>query len=277
MNPVPSHDLTTGRLRQVQGGLTVSLIMVPRGSLMKCSRSDRQDELRRRNVNDYSALPVVGGDDRIIGLYDASRWFKEPAPPEPVGNNFTPISEDILIGADASIFDFIRTADSHPTRFVVREHGIAGMVSLSDIQHLPVRAALFTLITGFEMAMAALIELVWPNGDWQTNLNPERRAYLADEITKAREQDTYTGDLVLTQFCDKATLVRKTQRLKWSNRQIMALTGRAEKLRNKLAHGNHYAATIDEAEAICRMVRGVFDLQEQIEQLLSPTAPSQDA
>lgn len=277
MKPVPSKDLTTDRLRQVQGGLTVSLIMVPRDNLMKCSRTDRQDDLRHRNVNDYSALPVVEGDDRIIGLYDAARWFKEQAPPEPVGNNFTPLSEDILIGADASIFDFIRTADSYPTRFVVREHGVAGMVSLSDIQHLPVRAALFALITGFEMAMAALIEVVWPNDDWHTHLSPDRREYLESEIRKARRQDAYTGDLVLTQFCDKATLIRKTQRLTWSNRKLTALTGRAEKLRNKLAHGNHYAATIDEAKAICRMVRGVLELQEQIEQLLSPKVETQDA
>lgn len=138
------------------------------GASPLCAPSRRQDALRSQNVNDYSALPVVEGGDRIIGLYNAARWFTDTVPPEPVGNDFTPISEDILIGADASIFDFLRTADSNPTQLVVREHGITGLISLSDIQQLPVRAALFTLITGFEMAMAALIQNVWPNNEWQS-------------------------------------------------------------------------------------------------------------
>lgn len=277
MNPVPSKDLTTRRLRQVQGGLTVSLIMAQRTSLMTCTRSDRQDELRRKNINDYSTLPVVDGDKRIIGLYDASRWFIDSAPSEQVGNDFTPVSESILIGADASIFDFLRSADKNPTQLVVREHGIAGLVTLSDIQHLPVRAALFTLITGFEMVMAALIKTVWPDDEWQSELSGPRRAVLDAEIKKAREQDAYTGDLVLTQFCDKATLIRKTERLTGSKSKLEAVTKKAERLRNKLAHGNHYATKPKDAMAICQLVRDILELQEQIEQHLTPAAQNPDA
>lgn len=269
MNPVPPKDLTPDRLRQVQQGLRVSLIMVPKVNLMTCRPTDRHDELRRLNVDDFSALPVIDSKDRIIGLYDASQWFREVAPAEAIGSGFAPLNEDILIGADASIFDFLRTADDHPTRLVVQGYGVAGLVSLSDIQQLPARAALFTLITGFEMAMAALISSLWPNGEWQAHLNETRRSILAAKIKMAREQDSYTGDLVLTDFCDKATVIRQAEGLGKSVGWLKQVSKAAQKLRDNLAHGNHFAITTEEAKSVCATVRDVLELQEKIGDLLS--------
>ena len=42
------------------------------------------------------------------------------------------------------LLDFVRTADEHSCRLVVDGGRVTGLVSLSDIQKLPVRAALFT-------------------------------------------------------------------------------------------------------------------------------------
>jgi hypothetical protein len=53
------------------------------------------------------------------------------------------LSEANLIGADASILAFVRDADRHKCRLVVSGCEISGLVSLSDLQRLPVRAALF--------------------------------------------------------------------------------------------------------------------------------------
>ena len=78
---------------------------------------------------------------------------------EAIGDDFVPFSEDIVIGADASIIDFVTTADERQTRLVVSGDRVAGLVSLSDLQQLPVRAALFTLITRLEIAMAQRMAL----------------------------------------------------------------------------------------------------------------------
>ena len=68
-----------------------------------------------------------------------------------------PLSEQLLIGADASILDFMMMADRQRCRLVVLESEISGLVSLSDLQRLPVRAALFALITQSEIKMADAI------------------------------------------------------------------------------------------------------------------------
>ena len=56
-------------------------------------------------------MPVVDEKERILGLYCAARWFDRKVPMEAIGDDFVPFSEDIVIGADASIIDFVTTAD----------------------------------------------------------------------------------------------------------------------------------------------------------------------
>ncbi|MGO4843671.1 hypothetical protein AB4144_66485, partial [Rhizobiaceae sp. 2RAB30] len=74
------------------------------------------------------------------------------------------LREAHLIGADASILSFVKEADTRPFRLLVSERGIVGLVSLSDLQKLPVRAALFGLVTGLEMAMTDAILTHDPEG-----------------------------------------------------------------------------------------------------------------
>ena len=52
-----------------------------------------------------------------------------------------------------------RIAD--PCRLVVSGTGIVGLVTLSDLQKLPVRAVLLALLTGLEISMSEAIEQVF--------------------------------------------------------------------------------------------------------------------
>jgi len=86
-----------------------------------------------------------------------------------------PLSEDDMIGADASIVAFVRDADRHKCRLVVSGCEINGLVSLSDLQKLPVRAALFTMVTHLEMVMANFIRRhCGAYAEWQRSLPDER-------------------------------------------------------------------------------------------------------
>lgn len=157
MSWAPNHDASIEKLWRVQSSLTVGLIMVARDGFDTCTPTETAADVQRRNAYSFSYFPVEN-EGRILGLYNAERWFSGIAPDTPVADDFQALSEDILIAADASIFDFIMQADRHPTNLVVSGSQIAGLVSLSDIQQLPVRAALFSAITSFEMAMALVIE-----------------------------------------------------------------------------------------------------------------------
>ena len=103
--------------------------MTQRGSLTTCLASESVGSLVAKNVVDqFSYVPVVR-EGHICGLYNAERWFgKAPLEPEAlVGEDFEPLSEDQLIGADVSIQEFVLSAAERPARLVVSGSEIRGL------------------------------------------------------------------------------------------------------------------------------------------------------
>jgi CBS domain containing-hemolysin-like protein len=131
-----SGDVGLDVLERVQGSLKVGMIMTPRADLMTCQREDRVAAVMAGNVDQFSFIPVVDHNGRYLGLFRAEDWFGRDAPDVPIGDGFEAFSEDLVIGADASIFDFVMKADTRPTRLVVSGHQVAGLISLSDLQQL---------------------------------------------------------------------------------------------------------------------------------------------
>ena len=156
-------DITLGTISAIQAGLTVRLVMTARASLMPCRPEDPVDAVMADNVGQFSFLSVEN-EGRICGLYRAEQWFgREELPSRPIDQDFEPLTEDNLVGSDASILKFLARAVEHPTRLVVSDTEVVGLVCLSDVQKLPVRAALFSVLTALKMAMARRIEETWPD------------------------------------------------------------------------------------------------------------------
>ena len=261
------------QLDAVLATLTVGLIMIPRSQWMTCRPSSLASSVAALNRETmFSTLPVLDeNEQRVLGLYDASQWFNGTAPDAPIGDAFQLLSEDMLVAEDASIFDFLRQADNYATNLVVRSTQIAGLVSLSDIEQLPVRTALFTLINSFEMAMASLIESRIPRpDDWKALLAEGRRKLLDERIAAAKRNDTYTGDLLLTQFCDKHAVMAKAKLLAVPRNELDDRIGKIERLRNDIAHANSFGNSPQKAQKVCAVVRDIYDLKQRI---LAPSKP----
>ena len=254
-------------LEPLRRSLTVNMIMTPRADLETCRRDEPASTVKARNKDNFSFLPVVDGTERkrFLGLYRAERWFGEDAPHEPIADYFEPLSEDHLIGADASIIDFVMQADNHPVRLVVSDDEVAGLVSLSDLQHLPVRAAIFTLITSLEIAMAKRIETEWSHDDatgWMALLSPEQQKDVWKAIRRAKGQDGFVSEIVCTQLSDKVTIILEKGLVSESASEGDFYAIR--KLRNDIAHANYYAETRDTACQVCEVVRKIHEIQEDL-------------
>jgi hypothetical protein len=182
----------------------------------------------------------------------------------------TLLNEHHLIGASASILSFIRNADERPFRLVVSDAGIAGLVSLSDIQALPVRACLFSLVTGLEIAMSETIHATFAASDtWKKHLSEDRQEKIKVEIDKARHAGGIVSELLFTQFADKVTILKKsvfqgrTDRAR-TVQQLQAIEG----LRNKLAHANDYAPDSSRAAEVCVQVRNIMTIRNLLRGML---------
>jgi hypothetical protein len=138
---------------------------------------------------------------------------------------------------------------------VVSGSSITGLVTLSDLQRLPVRAALFALLTGFEIVMTELIrKRLGADDGWLTFLNRTRQAKLRDEIADSKRADGFVDALLFTQFCDKADIIRKASLLPRSKGELEELFKEIQALRDAVAHANEYAASPTDAKHVSRLV-----------------------
>jgi len=253
----------------LHSGLTVKLVSTPRHQLETCGKHEQASVVLGRNPDHFDFIPVL--EDRIpqgsrfIGLFNASEARKDRKIEGPVSASYRPLTEEYLIGADASILEFVVQADSHPCRLVVSGPQIVGLVTLSDLQRLPVRAALFALITGFEMTMIDYIKAVLPEErDWMALLKPIRLEKIQAEISVARAKDAFVDTLLYTQFCDKADIVASNPPTTASKKSLERRLRAIEKLRNSVAHANEYAASPEEARDVCVVIRDLLDLRRQL-------------
>jgi hypothetical protein len=252
-------------------GLTVGLVATPRDELKTCKRADLVSTVLASNSDSYDFIPVLEENPQLqkgfIGLFHASACRKSENIDGAVGKSswLAPLAEGQLIGADASILEFVLSADGHPCRLVVSGSQIVGLVTLSDLQKLPVRAALFALITGFEITMVDYIKATLPEADaWMQMLKPNRREKIKEEISIAVSRDVFVDELLYTQFCDKIDIIK---RLWIKNADIDTIARKfrqLEKLRNSVAHANEYAASPSAAKNVCEVVRDLLDIHQQM-------------
>ncbi len=241
-----------------QERLSVALIATTRSDFEVCRRDEKIGTVLSRVREDFDYLPVqeeLGDQGRIIGILPleelrsaahrntrATRWMQ-------------PLSETWLIGAEGSILSFVLDADSRPFRLVVGSGAIEGLVTLSDLQRLPVRAALFATIMQLEMAMTEIIRRHWgETADWLELLPPGKSTKLQNAIEAARAGDTFVDALLLTLFDDKVTVLQKL----WASAgepSFAADMKAAYRLRNDLAHARGYADTREKASTLCETVR----------------------
>ena len=185
---------------ELHGGLVVERIRVPRGQLKKCRSHDTLSEVA---ATDFDYLPVEDAKRQFVGLLETKDLETATCRVE---ERMSPLSEADLIAADATILDLLRRVRRKPF-LVVTSGGIDGLVAWSDLQKLPVRTALFALVTGFELTMYEAIKRQFGDDDaWLEYLNEKRQGKAKCLFEKRRKKDSHVDLLLCTQFCDKRSI-----------------------------------------------------------------------
>jgi hypothetical protein len=257
-------------LATFQEKLPVRLIATPRSAFKTCRSDEELSIVVRRNKERFDYFPVVEcaegiAEERIIGLVEVIPFMHGAEPRGLVQDHMRRLSEENLIGADASLLTFIRKADRQMCRLVVSGPEISGLVSLSDLQRLPVRAALFAMVTHLEITMANAIRREFnQSADWINRLSPERRSKVREKAALAEAHDTFVETLFFTEFADKVTITRKSSHFQWNKRAFDRDLAQVQSLRDGLAHANDYAATLEAARQVCQTVRLMDQWMERL-------------
>lgn len=247
-------------LSGIEHGLTVSLITTPRHQLVCCGADEPVQRVAQRvPALKFDFLPVQDDRGDFVGLFEITplvditivktgRVDQSP--------HFQRLRERNLIAANAGILRFMSSADEYPCRLVLSDDRIVGLVSLSDLQRLPVRPVIFLLISHLELLMTEVIRQRFGSSDeWLLHLSPTRQSDLREAIAASERTDMYVDALLMTQLCDKRVVIQQSCHLPTPKAQWKRELERIEKLRNLLVHFNDYANTPDQARQSCVNVR----------------------
>lgn len=255
-----------GGLSAYQELLSVSLIATPRTDFVTCAPTHILGDVRelaRDGGFDFVPVESAGAIIAILDLRAAVSRGTE----ESVMSCWDPLAEKHLVGADTSILDFIEQAHEHPFRLLVTHQGISGLVSISDIQQLASRAALFALVTQLELTMARVIRKRSQRDEWKELLAKVRLDEVIALWERARKSSRQVDLLSYTQFCDKTTVIRQLvsfEELGVSKTQFPKNFERFRRLRDDLAHANE----IEASEKTCKTVKSMRDSISKLEAIL---------
>jgi hypothetical protein len=247
----PLGDGSIAAVEAIESAVTVDLIATFEPQLMCCAKTDAIDGLLAdASYAQFDYLPVRS-EDRIVGLLPLAEF--RSAPTDPLGltaeGAMHPLDQSILIASESSVLHYIEEAGPSPCRLVIRDTRIAGIVTISDLQKLAVRPALFVVVTHLELFMAAVIRAHFrerPGEDWLIKLG-DRRYRVEEEWQKLKASGLEIDLMAATQFADKRLILTKSGLLQCSRSQAEREFGAIEDLRNGLAHANNYASTKESA------------------------------
>jgi hypothetical protein len=229
----------------MEASFTVRLISTFEPSLVSCLEDDlvrKVCESDRYRSFDY--LPVKR-DDRIIGLLSMAevKSYSDDST-DPVTKHMRQIDDTTLISSDVGILSFVEHAEEHPCRLVLSGMKIDGIVTLADLQKLPVRPPIFFLITHLELLMATVLRSRFKDDDWLDMLQPTRRKNIEDKWSTLRAGNMEIDRIHATEFCDKRDVILKSDlRLpNLSRTQAEKQLREVEELRNNLAHAGDIAS-----------------------------------
>lgn len=238
-------------LSSLEQGLSVGLIT----TFDPCC-CDVDDDLKqvvgREDLREFDYVPVKEKDG-VVGLLHRSEYDIEPATGQ-VREAMCHLRGDLIISADAGILSYIEGAAERPCRLVLRRSRLDGIVTLSDLQRLPVRPAIFLLITHLELLMSDWIrQRCQSEQDWLKLLDDGRPKGIEKRWEKLQDNDLAIDRLTATHFSDKYKLVVKLGSFEDAGGCENEFY-RIKELRNRVAHAGDYALTQETARETIEVV-----------------------
>lgn len=244
-----------------ESGITAKSIFEP---LKSCPVSENvfpvEETMRMR---DFDVLGVVKAKNSPVIGYVLRTDLKTGK----IEDHLRIITPEILISESAPIAELFSVLSESNFVFVLNKINVEGIVTQADLNKPPVRIYLFGLISLLEMHMGFWIRNHYVEDSWQNEITENRMEIAKDVFSKRKERNQGIDLFECLQFCDKITLLMKSNELRTklsieSRNKGESILSRAEHLRNSLAHSQ---------EEISQGMdwKNIFDTVLWIEKLIS--------
>jgi hypothetical protein len=191
-------------------------------------------------------------------------------------NGVTSLNEKMFMSAREPLVSFLETADAHRFRLLVDGTSIVGIVTLSDLQKLPVYSALFSLIAGVELMLVEWIRRESDGDDnaWLQHLTPNQRGRIDRYRRQAAAKNLEIERLSHASFGQEILAAIGMGLFEMEPELRSGLTELAE-LRHQVCHAADFAATPADALKVPHQVRTLQRLTLAFHKALQPSTDSQ--
>lgn len=180
-------------LEVAQTHAPVMTIATPRHAL-QCRLVNRWRSIERDpQLTDFDQVPLTGRDGhRIEAMYIRGQGRK-------------PLVSDMFMSADAPLLAFVETADVQRFRLLVAQGEVVGLVTLSDLQRLPVYSLLFSLLIAVEVLLTEWIRKACRRqaDEWMQHLQRTHRQMIERHWDKALADNLAIDRLSCSSFSHK--------------------------------------------------------------------------
>lgn len=252
--------------KNIQEVLTVRQIMTPRSKFLCCSTTSRIGEAFYGVPDVYDAIPVVdgpAGDDsaELVGVI----WRREVQGNKPLARVEEILDErpvDRPLPATTPMLEYARSASADRVSLVCNGTEIVGLVTVYDLERLPVRLSLFQHLLYFEQRLGQVIEAIAPDEDTWAGFAPSKREEIKAGIRRSRSRDHLGSPILGIGFTEKVAIARKMLPAAFGPVFKTGLLDHVAPFRNEVAHGLPFAKVEDVPERI-----------RQIDRLLDQISP----
>jgi len=246
-------------LRAIESQLPISLLATR--DLVCCHPDDLvADIVAGRGDNTFSFLPVR--NTSIVGVLPLATNAGKAR----VREVMRPLDDSMLMASDASMLHFIEEADRTQFVFTVDDRRIAGIATLSDLQKLAARPAIFLRVTMLEMMLAEWIRTGAGENRWLRFLDSDNRQKVKRDYRQLRSANSAIDLISVTSFHQKIEIVAALHRGGSFDREPL---DNIRKMRNALAHAHEIGADSVLASSIAQNMREASRLIRQFHQEIS--------
>jgi hypothetical protein len=151
------------------------------------------------------------------------------------------IPDDDLVPSTANLTEVVKSLAINRQCFVTILDSVGAIITLNDLEKLPMRMFLFGMVTVGEMMMTEIIRHRHGDGSWKELVSPQRLAK-AEQLHEERMRIGQKVDLIdCLQYCDKGWIITNDEEFcrelgQESKNQARKTIKEFETLRNNLAH-----------------------------------------
>jgi hypothetical protein len=241
-------------IEAVRTGITVASIATLRAMLVSWQRAHWQDFIDEAKLKDLDHVPVMEGEE-IVSLYDREK------------GSLMNLSKSMFMASDAGLLSFVENADSRRFAFLVHENRIEGIVTLADIQKLPVYCVLYSILMSVEMLLMELIRRACKDDPdkWMTYLNREARKKIEDYWEQAKQKNVALDRLSCASFGNELVASKEMGVVSTADGAVLE---QLNELRDLVCHGKEIALSPARALQIPALVRGALKIQDVLDRKL---------